>query len=158
MAKLTKPFVASPFRLYWGFLLAPLIPILVATLWPLWSGRPPLLAVLPLFMLFAYAPALIVGIPAYLGLRHLLRPTLVTTSLTGGVVACSPWLLVLLLGGGSASARSGDWAAIVGGANGIAGVLALGSLGGAIFWLVVVWHSRTAGQDSPDKLQLMQKP
>lgn len=105
-----------------------------------------------------YPIAIVLGIPLYLGLRHRLRPQVLTLMIVGGVVASVPWLVLLAWSSGSAThAEIGRCVAVIDGATTWCGYLenlkflamifGLGALGGITFWLCVAWRDTRYAQE-----------
>jgi hypothetical protein len=128
-------------RVILGFLVAPLaggvcytaIEALIS--WPSGASLGEAARTLTALTLYGgYPIALVVGVPAYLALRRLLRPRPLVAALAGGAVAVLPCLLILYwpsLAG--RSPRAEGW--LLEEATFLALVLAAGAAGGLAFWL-----------------------
>jgi hypothetical protein len=78
-------------------------------------------------IIFAYAPALLFGLPAYLVLKDRVAPSGLNCALTGVAVAILGLMLIILFFGSNLS-----WGLTIA----FAVVAAAGAMGGLIFWIV----------------------
>jgi hypothetical protein len=93
------------------------------------------------FLIFAYAPALLLGVPAYLLLRSRVNASAINCASTGATVAIAGMLLILL----PTPPRSGlSWDLIVP----FAAFAACGAFGGCVFWMVVAMRLKRASPSS----------
>ena len=146
-----------PARLALGFVLAPLVPAFVWAFSPFILGteQAGIASSINFFVtvcIFAYGAAALIGIPAYLLLRRLLRPRLATLMAAGGLVAIVPWLIIAppFAKGPARYAAVGDCVTVIDGVRTWCGlfldlrllafVFALGALGGLMFWHAAVWR------------------
>ena len=138
-------------RLAIGFLLAPLVP---AVVWGLFvSGQRfpqtdiDFIGIAAVY--FGYPATLVLGVPAYLLLRRRVRPTLPTVVLVGGLVAATPWLVLMLLNENAAQAT---WRGFLEHLKFLFFVFGLGAVGGLTFWIAVVCKEpRLAGKEPPSE-------
>ena len=154
------PAVPKLWRLALGFLLAPLVP--AALLPGILYGEPLAIVeggyIVVAGLFFAYPPALLLGVPAYLLLRRRVRPSAVAVAIVGGLVAALPWLALGLLRlvssnpdpawvGNCQTVLDGErtWCGYLEILKGTAQVTALGFglglIGGLTFWFCVYWRS-----------------
>ena len=141
----------SKARVVLAFVLTPLFASLVVALaMPLYAGLTSysdrVLRSWPVYAVFGAAPAtLVFGIPAFLLLKKLVRPTIIWCGLAGALVAALPWFFVGLLAGPD-QAWTDDHATILNGHYTLYGWLefgwfllmtaSAGAVGGAIFWMI----------------------
>ena len=102
----------------------------------------------PAYALFGAAPAtLVLGIPAFLLLKKLVRPTIFSCALAGAIVASLPWFILSVFSGESASSASiNGHVTVQNGSHTIwwwyylgqfeALVAAAGAIGGVVFWAI----------------------
>jgi hypothetical protein len=128
-------------RLALAFVLAPLVPSFV-------------FAVLNGFQAFsvvlfvAYACAVVLGLPAYAVLRNYIRPTALNSMVVGGLIAATPWLLLILLNENAENASVGGQATVIDkvttwyghleNAKAVGMIFLLGALGGLVFRLAAL--------------------
>ncbi|MGJ8536355.1 MAG: hypothetical protein ACSHW2_04320 [Parasphingopyxis sp.] len=129
-----------------ALLVAPLVPALLLALW---SSTPENFKnVFAIMAILAELSAIVLGFPAVLILRNKIRPRLVWALLFGGVIAALPWLFFgLLPGSGQASLGGVDtvvdgqltWFGLSVLLKSVGVTFLLGTIGGAIFWMIAVW-------------------
>lgn len=88
-------------------------------------------AVLMVGMLVSLGHGLLIGLPAYLLLRRLVRPNLPISCAAGAVVGCVPVSVILVA---DTSQEGVTWPIIVGAAA------VFGGIGGAAFWRQLMRH------------------
>jgi hypothetical protein len=88
----------------------------------------------------AYSIALVVGVPAYLVLRRLLRPRLFNVVLSGGLVATAPFTLLGIITVLGKPNPSMTWADVVEFIVFVGPIFAAGLVTGLAFWLIAVWR------------------
>lgn len=154
----------QPSRLWLGFAVAPLVPSALFAILPQLDGiqNGSYLGWVALVAIFGgYLPTLLVGLPTYFIFRHHIHPRLGTLAAFGGLVASLPWLLLELIlpNVGSASINGiptvvdgrTTWFGVFESAQQSAVFLALGSIGGATFWLCAIWRDQRFSQpQAPD--------
>jgi hypothetical protein len=134
----------KPWRVLLAFALAPLA---AAFLFSLIEGG----KLWDVAVLGAYAPAIVLGVPAYFLLRRRLRPRLVTLVLASGIIAAAPWALLSFFSQAD-QATVGNCVAVVDGKTTWCGFLhtllwlgqifAYGAFGGLVFWICAAWKPR----------------
>ena len=147
-------------RVVLAFILTPLlISFAVAVAMPFYEGLPNywdrVLRSWPLYVIVGAIPAtVILGIPAFLLLKKLVRPTILWCALAGGVVAALPWFLFMSLGGGADQASINGHVTQVHGhytawgwlyfAQFLGLVFVAGAVGGILFWAIAAatWPRR----------------
>lgn len=142
------PVRLDPARVIIGFLIAPyLSAALLSCFGQFYEGLPMLDRIIRttnLFSIFgAYPTAIIVGIPAFLYLRQIARPTWINCGISGGCVAALPWVLfgpLFLL-----PTNSGDFARENGHIILINGHTTLWGLWYGIVWVSQIWAVGLAG-------------
>ncbi len=124
-------------RVVSAFLLAPLI-----TAFALACAQPPYLgglpAVLKATVVFAliggYPAAILLGVPAFLILRRIARPSALNCAATGACVATLPWLALALV--------TGFWREAINFLAFLGIIATAGAVGGVVFWVIAVGISR----------------
>ena len=157
----------SPGRVYppaWrvvvAFITAPAIAaLLMATIAPAYSDALPMLErILKTAILYAvfgaYPFTLVLGLPAYLLLRHHIKPTIINCMAVGSAVVVLPALIISMMPSGVTQSSVGGRAIIVDGQRTLYGwqtfaesllhLAAYGAVGGFVFWLIVAGFRRSA--------------
>jgi len=136
-----------------GFLVAPLVP---AALWLLpglafgasIAGYSSFVIVVTVYA--AYPAVILLGVPIFFALRRRIRPRLMPILFVGGLIAAAPWSVLLLLLPNPQDAWIGGCHTVVDAKTTLCGyaeglkfiglVFGLGAIGGAAFWICVVWR------------------
>ena len=146
---------ASPpvWRIVSAFIVAPLIAATaMASFEPMVAGptrsvSESIFESMMLYCLFgAYPATILFGVPAFLCLRHRVRPTALNCSLAGAFVSAMPWLILILLQPNNSSGSVNGHVTVSWGhitlwgwtlyAEYISEIGAFGLLGGLAFWLI----------------------
>jgi hypothetical protein len=133
-----------------ALLVAPILPCVLFALILFGSGGTPADFRIGFLMslIFAELQTLVLGLPAIIVLRNRVKPRLRSALIFGGMIASLPWLVLGLLPGAEQASLGGAETVIDGQLTWFgfwqvlkfAGLLfLLGVVGGAIFWLIVVW-------------------
>lgn len=142
----------KPWRVAFGFLMAPLVP---AALWLLpgfWHGTLITSFGSQLILVTTYGPypaVVLLGVPAYFLLRRRLRPRLLTLASAGGIIAVAPWAAMLPMLSNPSDGWIGSCHTVIGGQATLCGylegvkfmalVFGLGTIGGIVFWICAIW-------------------
>ena len=151
-------------RVALGFLVAPLVPAALWLLPGLASGAS--IASYGSFVIVvtvyaAYPATLVLGLPTYFALRRRIRPRLMLILPVAGLIAAAPWPVLLLLLPKPRDAWIGSCHTVVEGTTTLCGyleglkfialVFGLGAIGGAAFWLCVVWRDPRLGSNGAER-------
>ncbi len=130
----TKPFARQVATL----LLAPVAPCLIIFLAGLPGGILNTLGFSALLLFYGETLALVIGLPALIILRRIVRPRLIYTMMVGGMIANAPWAYLAVMGligaihGSPVNVITPTIVAVA--AAVVFGTFCLGAFGGAVFW------------------------
>ena len=143
-------------RLLAGFLIGPLVPILLLCGSGVVDGSTHLVTALWIafvaLLFVAYPALLLLGAPIFLLLRNRVEPRLWILLIIGALVATVPWAVVVATASLPASGSLNGVPTVIDGSRTaywwqktgvlLAGMALLGAIGGASFWAVLRWPSR----------------
>jgi len=130
----TKPFA----RQVAALLLAPVAPCVIIFLVGLPGGILNSLGFSALLLFYGEILALVIGLPALIILRRIIRPRLIYTMIAGGMIANTPWAYLAIMGlvaiikGSLVNVIAPTMVAMA--AAVVFGTFCLGAFGGAVFW------------------------
>lgn len=141
----TKPFARQISALF----LAPVAPCLIIFLAGFPGGILNSLGFSALLLCYGEALAFVIGLPALIILRRIIRPRLIYTMIAGGMIANAPWAFLAVMGLIAAihaplvevfTLPMVAMAAAV-----VFGTFCLGAFGGAVFWAIATqrWLGET---------------
>ncbi|WP_442623049.1 hypothetical protein [Parasphingopyxis sp.] len=133
-----------------ALVVAPILPSMILALALGAYGMPTEIFVA--ILMVAEICALTLGIPALLVLRNKVQPRLVWALIYGGFVAAFPWFVISLFPADGLDAWTNGIPTVVDGQLTwfgfqmrmlfVAGIFALGAVGGAVFWFIAVGRAR----------------
>lgn len=149
-------------RVALAFLIVPgVAAVLMAMVFPLYAGLPNIFerigrTAIAYAMFGAYPPALLFGIPVYFVLRKFVSFALINCSLTGGLIAILPWILLVIFAPEADQASVNGIPTVVDGrmtaygwlmlAKDFATVFPFGLGAGVLFWAIVAAGNRSQRQ------------